>query len=253
MAQRYDDPDSRREWRNRDRQRDPLPPYGQREPYDASRFGGNESRYSESQYGQRRPWRDPEGRDFGGGGFRARGDDYSWRGREYSGGAGQSGGGSEYSGSRYGAPPDFDYERGERGEPESGTGPFADTSESPRYFGAGNYSEGGAHYTGGYDQRGNQAAYLSGAYGYDRYARTERPFKRGPKGYQRSDERLQEDISERLMQSEHVDSSEVTVNVVAGKVILEGSVPSRYMKHYIEDLADGCPGVQDIDNKIRVK
>jgi osmotically-inducible protein OsmY len=78
------------------------------------------------------------------------------------------------------------------------------------------------------------------------------PFKRGPRGYQRSDERLKEDISERLMQSEHVDSSDVTVNVVAGKVTLEGTVPSRYMKHDIEDLADGCPGVQDIENKIRV-
>jgi osmotically-inducible protein OsmY len=43
------------------------------------------------------------------------------------------------------------------------------------------------------------------------------------------------------------------VNVLAGKVTLEGTVPSRYMKHYIEDLADGCPGVQDIENRIRVK
>ena len=179
MTQRYDDQYSRPEWRNRDRQRDPSQSYGQREPYNASGYGrGNASRYSESQYGQRRPWRDPTGRDFGGGGFRSRGDDYSWRGPEYSGG---------------------------------------------------------------------------GDYGYDRYAPTQRPFNRGPKGYQRSDERLKEDISERLMQSEHVDSSDVTVNVIAGKITLEGNVPTRYMKHYIEDLADGCPGVQDIENRIRVR
>jgi hypothetical protein len=54
------------------------------------------------------------------------------------------------------------------------------------------------------------------------------------------------------MQAAHIDSSEVTVNVVGGKVTLEGTVPDRYMKHSIEDLADQCPGVQDIDNRIRV-
>jgi osmotically-inducible protein OsmY len=40
--------------------------------------------------------------------------------------------------------------------------------------------------------------------------------------------------------------------VVSGKVTFDGTVPDRYMKHYIEDLADSCPGVQDIDNRIRV-
>jgi hypothetical protein len=74
----------------------------------------------------------------------------------------------------------------------------------------------------------------------------------GPKGYQRSDERLCEDISERLMQAEHIDSSDVSVEVKGAKVVLEGTVPSRHMKHAIEDLVDACPGVQDIDNRIRV-
>jgi len=74
----------------------------------------------------------------------------------------------------------------------------------------------------------------------------------GPKGYQRSDERLKEDISERLYAAYHVDSSEVSVEVRAGKVTLEGTVPSRHMKHAIEDMVDGCPGVVEIDNRIRV-
>jgi hypothetical protein len=76
---------------------------------------------------------------------------------------------------------------------------------------------------------------------------------RGPKGYQRSDERLREDISERIMQAYHIDSSEVTVEVRGGKVVLEGTVPDRRMKHAIEDLADAAPGVQDIENRIRVQ
>jgi BON domain len=79
-----------------------------------------------------------------------------------------------------------------------------------------------------------------------------RRFGSGPKGYQRSDERLKEDISERLMESHYIDSSDVSVEVRGAKVVLEGTVPSRQMKHAIEDLVDVCPGVQDIDNRVRV-
>jgi osmotically-inducible protein OsmY len=84
--------------------------------------------------------------------------------------------------------------------------------------------------------------------------RTERRrYPVGPKGYQRSDERLREDISERLMQAREIDSSDVTVAVSGAKLVLEGTVPERWMKHAIEDLADICPGLQDIENHIRVK
>jgi len=74
----------------------------------------------------------------------------------------------------------------------------------------------------------------------------------GPKGYQRSDERMKEDISERLFAAYHIDSSEVTVDVRGGRVALEGTVPSRHMKHAIEDMVDSCPGVMEIDNRILV-
>ena len=80
----------------------------------------------------------------------------------------------------------------------------------------------------------------------------QRAYPRGPKGYQRSDERLKEDICERLWMAYHIDSSEVTVEVKSGKVSLEGSVPNRYMKHSIEDIVDSTPGVSDIDNRVRV-
>src|SRR6202000_1252377 len=79
-----------------------------------------------------------------------------------------------------------------------------------------------------------------------------RRYPTGPKGYTRSDERIREDISERLMRSFHIDSSEVTVQVLGGRVTLEGTVPSRHMKHTIEDVADTTTGVQDVDNRIRV-
>ncbi len=76
----------------------------------------------------------------------------------------------------------------------------------------------------------------------------------GPKGYQRSDERIREDICDRLMKAaNHIDSSQVTVEVSGAKVLLEGTVPDRRMKHAIEDVADSCLGVQDIDNRLRVQ
>ncbi len=77
--------------------------------------------------------------------------------------------------------------------------------------------------------------------------------KRGPKGWQRSDERVKEDICERLYHNASIDSSEVSVEVSGGKVSLEGTVPDRRMKHAIEDLIDQCPGVKDIDNRVRIQ
>ena len=55
------------------------------------------------------------------------------------------------------------------------------------------------------------------------------------------------------MRSAHIDSSEVTIEVREGKVSVEGTVPERRMKHMIEDIADQCPGVKDVENKIRVQ
>lgn len=74
----------------------------------------------------------------------------------------------------------------------------------------------------------------------------------GPKNYRRSDERLMEDISERLTDDEDLDASEITVRVLEGKVTLEGTVDHRWMKHRAEDIADACTGVKDVDNRILV-
>lgn len=80
-----------------------------------------------------------------------------------------------------------------------------------------------------------------------------RSHRRGPKGYARSDERIREDICERLMHSAHIDSSEVTIEVSGGKVLIEGTVPDRRMKHAIEDIADATAGVNDVDNRVRLQ
>jgi len=80
-----------------------------------------------------------------------------------------------------------------------------------------------------------------------------RLYARGPKGYTRSDERIKEDISERLWRTEYLDSSEVSVAVKDGVVTFSGTVPVRWMRHEIENIADSCIGVQDIENNIRVQ
>jgi hypothetical protein len=74
----------------------------------------------------------------------------------------------------------------------------------------------------------------------------------GPKGYQRSDERIREDVCERLWQDARVDVGDVSVEVSAGVVRLEGTVPQRPMKHAIEDIVASCRGVKDVENAIRV-
>jgi len=74
-----------------------------------------------------------------------------------------------------------------------------------------------------------------------------------PKGYQRSDERLHEDVCERLSRTPGIDVRDVSVHVADGVVTLEGTVPARGMKHAIEDVADDCVGVKDVENRIKVR
>ncbi len=78
------------------------------------------------------------------------------------------------------------------------------------------------------------------------------PQEHWPKSYTRSDERIREDLYERIVHHNYIDASDVAIAVSDGRVTLEGSVPERHMKHDIENIADECPGVKDIDNRIRV-
>lgn len=74
----------------------------------------------------------------------------------------------------------------------------------------------------------------------------------GPANYTRSDERIREDLNERLTEAHDLDASGLSVEVEDGVAILSGRVPQRWMKHRAEDLADGCTGVTDIRNQIVV-
>jgi len=75
---------------------------------------------------------------------------------------------------------------------------------------------------------------------------------RGPKGYTRSDERIREDVSDKLMEHPDLDASEIEVRVAQGEVTLAGSVDSRWAKRLAEDIAESCTGVRDVMNQLRV-
>ncbi len=75
---------------------------------------------------------------------------------------------------------------------------------------------------------------------------------RGPKGYQRSDERINEDVCDRLCDSGEIDASEVEVRVSGGEVTLTGSVSDRNQKRRAEDLIEQVSGVREVHNNLRV-
>lgn len=75
---------------------------------------------------------------------------------------------------------------------------------------------------------------------------------RGPKGYTRSDERLREEVCDRLTAVD-LDVSEVEVTVKNAEVTFTGTVQDRWTKHAVEDIADHVLGVREIHNQVVVK
>ena len=75
---------------------------------------------------------------------------------------------------------------------------------------------------------------------------------RGPRGYRRSDERIMEDVCDRLTDAPDVDASDIEVNVTNGEVTLGGSVGDRRQKRRSEDLIENLSGVREVHNNLRV-
>jgi osmotically-inducible protein OsmY len=136
--------------------------------------------------------------------------------------------------------------------------------------GRGAYGERG--YGGGYGSNPQEAGYRGGGYlggdypgGTDYGDRTHRGQSfpsdsgprtsyrgRGPKNYQRSDERIREDVCERLEQDHYIDATDIEVTVSGGTVTLSGSVNERGAKRRAEDVAESVSGVRDVENRIRL-
>lgn len=82
----------------------------------------------------------------------------------------------------------------------------------------------------------------------------ERPSYRGkgPKSFARSDEQLRYDVCQRLSDHDDVDATDIDVHVENGEATLIGTVPERQMKRLAEDCAEGCIGISNVQNNLRL-
>jgi hypothetical protein len=76
---------------------------------------------------------------------------------------------------------------------------------------------------------------------------------RGPRGYTRSDDRIREDLCDRLSDDPTLDASNIDVEVSNGEVTLSGSVDDRQDKRRAEDCAESISGVKNVQNMLRVE
>ena len=76
---------------------------------------------------------------------------------------------------------------------------------------------------------------------------------RGPRGYRRSDERIYEDVCERLTSHGDLDATDTEVVVSGGEVVLSGTVATRAQKRLAEDIADAVTGVIEVHNRLRLR
>lgn len=75
---------------------------------------------------------------------------------------------------------------------------------------------------------------------------------RGPRDYRRSDDRIREDVNDRLTDHHHLDASNIEVEVKDGEVTLNGRVEQRGDKRRAEDCAEQVSGVRHVQNNLRV-
>jgi osmotically-inducible protein OsmY len=104
------------------------------------------------------------------------------------------------------------------------------------------------------EERGTEGGYTSGPDVEALRAARQRPKRpsRAPLAYQRSDDRIREDVYDRLCGDTGADASEVTVEVFAGAVTLAGTVPDPEDMRRIVLVAERVTGVKQVLNQLRV-
>ena len=75
---------------------------------------------------------------------------------------------------------------------------------------------------------------------------------RGPRGYQRPDDRIREDVCDRLSDDPWVDASDIEITVRGGEVTLSGNVRDRSDKRRVEDVIENVSGVREVHNNLHV-
>lgn len=75
---------------------------------------------------------------------------------------------------------------------------------------------------------------------------------RSPKDYRRSDERIREEVCDRLTDDGSLDPSDISVKVEGGEVTLTGFVATRDDKRRAEEDVERVSGVREVINQLRV-
>jgi osmotically-inducible protein OsmY len=75
---------------------------------------------------------------------------------------------------------------------------------------------------------------------------------KGPRDYHRSEDRIREDVCDRLSDDDYVDASEIRIEIHNDEVILSGNVNSREEKRRAEDIVESVSGIRNVENRIRV-
>jgi osmotically-inducible protein OsmY len=244
--------------------------YGGRSSRMGSEYGGSYGRRSSSMGGYGgSSYGDEFGSSYGGGWERGEG-----RFRDTQAGSGYSQGSSyprsERSGERgrysseygrsgygqgYGARGGYEGRGGYGGYSEGreyeGRGGYGSYGEGRGYEGRGGYGEGQER--GWWDRLSDTVASWFGDEEAERRRQMERPYQgRGPKNYRRSDERIREDVNDRLSEG-YLDATEIDVSVNNAEVVLSGTVDRRTDKRRAEYIAENVPGVTNVENRLRVK
>jgi osmotically-inducible protein OsmY len=200
-----------------------------------------------------------------------------YEGGSYEGGYGNRGynNDDDYSNGRYGS----QYSRGNRNDGNYGHqfdrgnnsnyGRGYDYNRGQRYDqgsigSVGNYGTVGSYRNDQYRDRGvwdktrDEVSSWFGNEDAERRREMDRRFAaehrgKGPRGYSRSDDRIKEDINDRLSDNPYIDATDVEVSVTNGEVVLSGKVTDRHNKRRAEDIAEGVSGVRNVENRIRVQ
>lgn len=134
----------------------------------------------------------------------------------------------------------YGYERGNYGDRNMYRGDYGD-----RDFYRGSYGDRGM-----YGREGDYR-YRSEPYSDDW---TQGPYSGvGPRGYRRTDDRIRDDVNDRLTWHGYVDATDINVEVNDGIVTLSGEVNTRREKRMAEDAAESVLGVDDVNNQLRVR
>lgn len=262
MAQdRWRDQDRWREEERRRREGDERPRFGsghgEEREYGRERYGDQE-RYGEG-YGGLGGQEYGQGREYGREGYREErrfGGGRPYRGFEPTGYPGT--GGFGYIPSQYPETERYGRGYGQRGEPGFRRGAAAGYGEDRSGRGyEETYRRGEEPERGWWDRARDEVYSWMGDEGAEQRRRTDESrgghYGRGPKGYTRSDDRIREDVNDRLTDDWRVDASNVEVTVSNCEVTLAGTVDSRAAKRRAEDCAESVSGVRNVQNNLRVQ